>query len=121
MLLTSCLFETPDHHFFQPDVHLREQHPEYAQRQQKPYLVRCILQFDLQIFIEVHDRFVRVADLAVLLDHPSDLPVRKRFSLCAGSSLIKTLLLNSPFMTFWKPLDIFLSQEPESLSATLPQ
>ena len=33
-----------------------------------------VVQFDLQMFMEGHNKFARVADLKVLYDHPSDLP-----------------------------------------------
>ena len=46
------------------------------------------------------------------------LPVRNRFSLCATSSAMQTLLLRSPLMIFLRRHAIFLVQEPRSSSAT---
>ena len=62
--------------------------------------------------IEVQVRFVHVADLAQLVHHPCDLPCRKRafFSFCACSSSMKTLLFESPFMIFLRPLVILESR-----------
>ena len=48
---------------------------------------------DLQIFIEVQNRFVGVADFETLVDHPYDLPyLEKPFPLCADSSSVKTII-----------------------------
>ena len=37
-----------------------------------------VLQLELSNFSEVHDRFVPVADLEILIDHPCDLPSREK-------------------------------------------
>ena len=74
-----------------------------------------VLQFDLQKFIEVEERFVRVADLEVLIDHPSDVPSRECFSSCATSSSIKTLLLEFPLLVFLRPLAFFFVKNLEDV------
>ena len=88
---------------------LHRAHGSIPLRIERLYVV--ILRFDLQKLIEVQDGFVCVADLEIFIDHPCDFPSREkaRLSFGATSSCLKTLLVKSPLMIFFKPLAILES------------
>ena len=48
-----------------------------------------VLQFDLQSFIEVQHRFIRVADLETLMDRPFNLPSREKAIIFVQILVIK--------------------------------
>ena len=112
---SSSLFEAPHKSL--------EIHPLTAEADDKTNLTEsrhrvlndCTLRFlpfDLQNFIEVQNRFVCVAHLELLIDHPCNMPSREKsfFSLSAAPTPRETLLLKSPLIIFSSPLAIFESR-----------
>ena len=71
-------------------------------------------------FIALQESFVRVADLGKLKDHSCGWPSREKALLLLCSFFNKDSCLKSPSMIFSRPVAIFLSQEPRSVSANLP-
>ena len=66
---------------------------------------------DLQKFIEVQDRFVRVADREILVDHPRDLHSReKAYSLLCSFFFNEDSSLKSPLMILLRPRLFFESR-----------